>query len=328
MRLALIHNPTAGEGRPSPDELQQALRGAGFEVSYCTCNSDELGQVLEKETDVAMVAGGDGTVAKLARRISGRDVPLAILPLGIANNIAHSLGVEGLELHELPVRFRAANLQQMERTPLGIGVVRAPWGDAEFVEAAGGGVIGSLLHESAKKRNGGPKQASPNVEGKIEAGRQLLRSIIADVRPRHWRIDADGVDLSGEYVMVEALNTRMAGPRIALAPAAAVDGRLQLVLMREEDARGFLRQVLDKLDEPVVHLELPVYQVRKLRMGWHSSICHVDDKPWPALDNARASLGKGTADAADVEVTADVDLHVLDVRVEILVPLPRNPSPS
>jgi diacylglycerol kinase family enzyme len=40
-------------------------------------------------------AGGDGTAANAARTVAGRAIPLAVLPLGTANNIARSLGYVG-----------------------------------------------------------------------------------------------------------------------------------------------------------------------------------------------------------------------------------------
>ena len=48
--------------------------------------------------DAVIVAGGDGTVGKVAKRLAGTDVPLVVLPTGTANNIARSLGI-GVDPH-------------------------------------------------------------------------------------------------------------------------------------------------------------------------------------------------------------------------------------
>jgi len=39
-----------------------------------------------------LVAGGDGTVGKVGRELIDSGVPLGVLPLGTANNLACSLG--------------------------------------------------------------------------------------------------------------------------------------------------------------------------------------------------------------------------------------------
>jgi diacylglycerol kinase (ATP) len=64
------------------------------------------------------VAGGDGTVAKAARHMPDRNVPLALLPTGTANNVAHSLDLLG-EAEEI-----AANLQGAPTRPLDLGSVK------------------------------------------------------------------------------------------------------------------------------------------------------------------------------------------------------------
>jgi len=58
-------------------------------------------KALKKPGDIVAVAGGDGTVGKVARRLIGSPTPIAILPLGTANNIANTLDVTGKSLKEL-----------------------------------------------------------------------------------------------------------------------------------------------------------------------------------------------------------------------------------
>jgi len=55
----------------------------------------------EEPGDIVAVAGGDGPVGKVARRLIGSPTPIAILPLGTANNIANTLDVTGKSLKEL-----------------------------------------------------------------------------------------------------------------------------------------------------------------------------------------------------------------------------------
>jgi diacylglycerol kinase family enzyme len=64
-------------------------------VTACSKHDDSYKAALGKPWDLVAVAGGDGTVAKAARHMPDRNVPLALLPIGTANNVAHSLDLLG-----------------------------------------------------------------------------------------------------------------------------------------------------------------------------------------------------------------------------------------
>src|SRR5437868_8922071 len=96
MRVALLHNRSAGGDRHSNAELVSLLRRAGHEVKYVAKRVSELTAALhETPCDVVIVAGGDGTVGKAACELSGWQVPLGILPFGTANNTARALNLSG-----------------------------------------------------------------------------------------------------------------------------------------------------------------------------------------------------------------------------------------
>src|SRR5512134_1926658 len=95
MRALLVHNPSAGSGRPTGEELLAALDRAGFSATYCSTKNGDLEEALAQPADIVIVAGGDGTVAKIARTLNDRKTLVAILPFGTANNIARCLGISG-----------------------------------------------------------------------------------------------------------------------------------------------------------------------------------------------------------------------------------------
>ena len=95
MNILLLHNPTAGDDRPSERELVELLRAARHDVSCVATDDPQLAQRLVEKVDLLLVAGGDGTVATVLEKIEGAAAPLGILPLGTANNFARALGIEG-----------------------------------------------------------------------------------------------------------------------------------------------------------------------------------------------------------------------------------------
>src|ERR1700729_4185407 len=92
VRATLIHNARAGDHRfPQNDELIQAVEELGWKVT--ALDRSELERAVAKPGDVVIVAGGDGTVGKVAKRFAGTKVPIAVIPTGTANNLARALGV-------------------------------------------------------------------------------------------------------------------------------------------------------------------------------------------------------------------------------------------
>ena len=83
MRVTLIHNRTAGDKSHGEDELIRLLTQAGYDVDYQS-SKGKWRESLDSSPDYVAVAGGDGTIGKVARTLAGTGVPIAILPLGTA----------------------------------------------------------------------------------------------------------------------------------------------------------------------------------------------------------------------------------------------------
>src|SRR5262245_38892601 len=111
VHVTLMHNPKAGSGSPSKKALVAQLEHAGHRVdSYSTKDKDFI-RGLESPGDLVVIAGGDGTVRKVALRLIGRNVPIAILPLGTANNIAKALGLDCTAKHLIKNLSRARSVR-------------------------------------------------------------------------------------------------------------------------------------------------------------------------------------------------------------------------
>src|SRR5215510_11589128 len=95
MRILLIHNPKAGDRKHSKKQLMASLTKSGHQAFYQSIKERGWKQAFKKPVDLVIAAGGDGTVHKTAWEIMDSGIPLAILPLGTANNLARSLGFAG-----------------------------------------------------------------------------------------------------------------------------------------------------------------------------------------------------------------------------------------
>jgi Diacylglycerol kinase catalytic domain len=131
-KVMFLHNPTAGASHPNAETLLKGIRKAiGVRPSYFSIKNADWKDALSKRWDAVILAGGDGTVGKSVRWLRDRKTPIAILPLGTANNIARSLGIEG-DLESLLSKLPTASARSLD-----VGRATGPWGKRMFLEALG-----------------------------------------------------------------------------------------------------------------------------------------------------------------------------------------------
>ena len=270
MRITLIHNPGAGRGASTDRDLKKLLKGAGHEVRYRSAKDDGWKKALKKRADLVVVAGGDGTVARVARRMAGRGVPVALLPSGTANNIARALG----QL-ERPFEELVRGWERARRVRLDVARIEGPWGGRNFIEGIGVGLFANLLGRSAAAK--GKKAKRP-----VEQALRRLKRLAQDCEPVELRATLDGEDISGRYVLLEVLNLPYVGPNLHLAADSRPgDGHFEVVFVTEAE-RGRLLQYLDQWQDNRERLAvLPSRRGKRLRMEWTGVPLHIDDKLRP-----------------------------------------------
>src|SRR5688572_11098666 len=95
-KAKVLHNPEAGEGETTRRELIKQIEAGGFKCSYSSTKQFRWENIETDDIDFLILAGGDGTVRKVAdelldRKVTDKNLPLGLLPLGTANNIAKTL---------------------------------------------------------------------------------------------------------------------------------------------------------------------------------------------------------------------------------------------
>ncbi|MGH7581435.1 MAG: diacylglycerol/lipid kinase family protein, partial [Gemmatimonadales bacterium] len=119
MRTTLVYNPSAGDEQHAGKQLVERLDAAGYDARLVS-DRKKLERRLEDPGELVVVAGGDGSVRAVALALAGRDVPMAILPMGTANNIGKSLGIMGsvpVELGRPAAPRRTGQSQCARRAP-------------------------------------------------------------------------------------------------------------------------------------------------------------------------------------------------------------------
>lgn len=223
-----------------------------------------MDEALRHPGDAVLVAGGDGTVGKVAKRLAGRGIPMAVIPTGTANNVARTLGI-GVE-----ARTAIDDLQRAVVRPIDLGVVHRDGEEERFLEGFGIGLFAWVIAERATRKH-----------KKLRRALALLAEELANYAPRRARIEIDGRDASGEYLLASVMNLRSLGPALGLAPEAQPDdGLLDVVLVRPEHRDSLLAHLRRAAVDG--DLALPRFEVHKaehVRMSGQGKWAHVDDCP-------------------------------------------------
>jgi diacylglycerol kinase family enzyme len=271
MRAVLIYNPNSGSnGNARAEELISCLAQQGFETYYEETNAEsDLDPILRDADDLLVVAGGDGTLRAVATRVAGKGVPIALIPMGTANNIARALNIEG-SYQEI-----IAGLKNPQRKSFDLGRVHTPSGSYSFLEAFGYGYYATGL-----------------AAYRPEEGKSILRSLAAfagtvtGYSAEACRMVLDGEDITGSYLLFAMLNTPAFGPRMKFAPNADPgDGFLDVVCISEEGRENLAKYISSLINEEID--TLPSVQTgrgRKLEMIWSGAFpLHADAEVIPAL---------------------------------------------
>jgi len=187
---------------------------------------------LAAAPDVVLVAGGDGTLREAAERLRGTGVPLALVPVGTANNFARELRLPMNDLAgAVSIAFRGAD----HSIDLGLAeVVRQDGRESRhtFLVMAGIGVDAQMaanVSKRMKKRIGWLAYVDPIARSVIENKQFDLTYRLDDAPERSTRAHTVIVGNSG-YLPAGLL----------LLPDAAIDdGLLDAVILRPGRGPGW-----------------------------------------------------------------------------------------
>jgi len=264
--------------------LMAALAKAGHHATYQSTKEPGLKKALAEPTDLVLAAGGDGTVAKVAFRLIDSGIPLSALPLGTANNLARALGFVASP-EEIIARLDGGKKQVFD-----VGLATGPWGERYFFEGVGGGLLADYVRAAKKEEKQNGKAEKLSKEQEMARHGALLRRMLHDYPARQWNIKIDGKDISGRYVLWEAMNIRSVGPALHLAPQAETrDGRFDFVCARTADRARLMEHFDARVAGKKSKSPLPTRRFRELRIVWKGSTLHLDDELWRNKKNKKSS---------------------------------------
>jgi YegS/Rv2252/BmrU family lipid kinase len=207
-------NPRARRGSEGAEEIAAGLRGAGLDlVVEPTEDPSACPGLIQRhvnEVDRVIVAGGDGSLNAAIQVLVEVELPLAIIPLGTANNLARTVGVP------LDLEGATATAAGARRRPVDLGRVNGRY----FCTTASIGLSVEITEELSpeSKRRWGPLAY-------VLASLKVIRRS----RPFHADIEWEGGTRHTRTVQIVVGNGRHYGAALAVAHDATIDdARLDL----------------------------------------------------------------------------------------------------
>jgi diacylglycerol kinase family enzyme len=174
----LIMNPRSGGGTPSAEELAEAAAAHGVEAHLLRPDEDPYRLARDADADALGMAGGDGSLAVVAKAAFERDLPFVCVPFGTRNHFARDLGLD----RDDPIAALAAFGGEERR-------IDVAWvNDRPFLNNVSLGMYARLVHHRERHRRRREALAR-------------LRAIVLALRHR----DSRGVTVDGEPIRARVI---------------------------------------------------------------------------------------------------------------------------
>jgi diacylglycerol kinase (ATP) len=217
MRLLVAVNPGASRAEACLRELSAWFSAHASSTFITTRSPNELKQTLKEHgaaTDRIVIGGGDGTISTALPELLALGKPLALLPLGTANDLARTLG-----LPQHPIAAAEVALGGREHR-IDLGSVNG----RPFVNVASVGVAASTIETQSKALKRRWRVFSYVI---------TLWQALREARPFYLTVEADGAPVwSGAVYQASVGNGRFHGGGLAVSEDAVIDdGKFDLYLV-------------------------------------------------------------------------------------------------
>ena len=213
-KYSFIINPISGVSRKKniPALIESIFKNA--EVEYKILLTERAGHAIElakseaeKNTDVVVAVGGDGTLNETARGLGGTKTVLGIIPLGSGNGLARHLKISlnpSKALHQL---------LNGKTISMDAGMLN----EHLFHSNAGVGFTGEVIHSFHGNK----------MRGFYAYAWYVFRDFLRH-KPGAMQIESEGKKLNGKFSFVNVFNASQFGYNVTLTPEASVqDGLLE-----------------------------------------------------------------------------------------------------
>lgn len=209
-RALLLVNRKGASSHASIDQGLKVLEGAGIEISAHFCRRpDRIPELIRADhgrADMIIIGGGDGTVSMCLGAVLETGLPLGLLPMGNANDLARTLAIPTRITDACSV-IGAGRIQRID-----VGEVNA----RPFVNVASIGLSVDIAQRLTRqqKRRWGVLAYIGNAWEALHAASSFTA-----------RIECDGAQLDIKSIQIAVGNGRFYGGGMTIADDATIDDR-------------------------------------------------------------------------------------------------------
>lgn len=270
MRILIYQNPDAGHDRPKPDALIESLQREGHDVVWRHIKDHRLSDPDTGPLDLVVAVGGDGSVGRTARQLIGGELPIAVLPMGTANNLATVLDAGA---HDLAARIAAWRL-----IPFDAGTVDACGERDWFFEGLGLGAFADTAARLTNEAKTAPPQ--PSREAELMRDLEEFTSTVRQQRAIEVEVQLDGKTVHARVLLLEILNIGRVGPGVTLAERVdPCDGLLDVVLIEEMHRDRLIVYLEARKRDPQVPSPFAAIRTNGVKVRSDEPMClHIDGR--------------------------------------------------
>lgn len=271
-KATLLHNPKAGDKAHTKKELISLIENEGIKCTYSSVKKDKWDHI-DPKTDFVIIAGGDGTVRKVVKKLWKNDehdnYKFALLPLGTANNIAKTLDIPEKEV-DIIKSWKDGTSKKMDA-----GIVSGLAEPHLFLESFGLGIFPVLMEKM--KYQAEEKVDTP--EKKLKTALKTLIKLIDSYRPPYFEILIDGKEYKDNYLLIEIMNTQSIGPNLGFSPDANTsDGEFEVVMISEHEKEKFKEYIKERLEGIENEPSFELIKAKKVVIKCEKYDAHADDE--------------------------------------------------
>lgn len=219
-KIRFIINPISGVGRKLIIEelINENIDTAKYEheIVYTKAmnHATELSrEAAEKNYDVVVAVGGDGSVNEVARGLIGSNTALGIIPAGSGNGLAHHLKISSSV-------SKAVKIINEEKSIL-IDTVNL--NNEIFISIAGVGFDALVAKKYAKEGKRG-----------FWSYFKIVTQEYITYKPKKYHLNIDGVEMKTEALLISFANSSQFGYNASIAPDAELsDGFVDVCICKK-----------------------------------------------------------------------------------------------
>lgn len=228
--IHLIINPSAGQQEPILSYINTAFQNKDVTWEVLVTKNEQdaanMAQALIGKTDLIAVYGGDGTVSQVAKVLSRKPTPLAIIPGGTANVVAKELAIPQNTLQALELLTGG----DTEVISVDLGEVNGE----PFIIRVNFGIMADMVLEADRELK--------DKVGQFAYGITALQTMIKSA-PIPYEMVIDGEKVTEEGVALTITNCGSIGiGNYSFLPQISIrDGYLDVLLLKQANLLSVLR---------------------------------------------------------------------------------------